>query len=146
MKKKILIPQMLLWILVAGLLASLMFNLVQYNRADASSSNLKGTYCTDVAGVNGTYLVFDANGHFCLYTQSQGLLEEGNYDECGENLYWIESTTGSKSNVLLAGDGVYYASEDGTLERYARFNDTPTFVGDWSQEWSHWPDGPYEMK
>lgn len=146
MKKKISISQVLLWILTAGLLVSLAFNLIQYNHANPSSPILRGTYSTNAMSGNGEYLAFDAEEHFCLYTQNEGLLEEGNYKQYGENLYRLESTSGNHSSILLTDDGVYYSYADGSLELFSRFNDTPIFIGDWSKDWSGWPQGSYEFQ
>lgn len=146
MKKKISIPLVLLCLLIAGLLISLVFNCIQYDRSMPSVPVLRGSYSTDSAGMHGRYLVFDMDGHFCLYSQTDGILEEGNYAEYGVNLYRLESTSGNYSSILLTEEGVYYSSADGTLELFSRFSDTPTFIGNWAKDWKNWPEGSYEIK
>lgn len=147
MKRKISITAIGLWVLGAGLLASLIVNCVQYCLANpAAPILLQGAYSTDSAGINGRYLTFDKDGYFYLYSQSDGILEEGSCTESAENLYELDSTSGNHSSVLLTEDGVYYASADGTLELFSRFSDVPAFIGDWVKDWDHRPEGTCEVE
>lgn len=147
MNRKIEFSKIGLWALLAVLLVSLVGNCIQYGRAyDDKMIPLQGFYSSDAGAGNGPYFAFDSKGHFCMYRQDQGVLEEGNYTEYGKNLYKLESTAGRCSSILLADEGVYYSSGDGILVHYLKTNDVPVFVGDWVKNWEHWPEGTYETK
>lgn len=145
MKKQITIPQTALLVLIIGLLISLILNGLQYGQSTSPVLALQGAYSTDANTSNSRYLAFDPYGYFCLYSQEEGILEEGNYTQYAENLYELDSISGHHGSILLTDRGVYYSSENGILEFYSRFNDIPVFVGDWAEDWDNWPEGPYEI-
>lgn len=90
-------------------------------------------------------MAFDHQGHFCIYTQEDGMIDEGNYAESEENLYELKGVSGYYGYVITTKNGVYYSSEDGRIDFLPRLHDTSIFVGDWAQEWKHWPEGPYQV-
>ena len=113
---------------------------------------LKGSYSTEGSAL-GYNLVFDEQGHFCLYTQEDGLLAEGNYRQRDGHLYDLSSITGECSSVILEEDGVYYIAQRPAWESAAsyridffqKYSEVPTFTGSWAQDWGHFPEGAYEI-
>ncbi len=141
MKKKISLSAPLFWILIVALLASLFVNLYQFEKAShVPPLQLPGSYCTNAALPNGTYLVFDSKGHYCKYTQTDGLLDEGSYAEYNRPQYDLVSKSGSREQVILEGDGLYYISQDGVVASMTRFSDIPVFIGQWAEDWPGWQD------
>ena len=106
---------------------------------------LKGSYSTEDAAL-GFNLVFDEQGHFCLYTQEDGLLAEGNYRQRDGQLYDLDSVTGESSSVILEEDGLYYIAESPHgIDFYSKYSEVPTFTGSWAQDWGHFPEGAYDI-
>ena len=117
---------------------------------------LKGSYATEGAAL-GLNLVFDEKGHFCLYSQSEGLMEEGNYIQQDENLYVLEcvpnknDSTSNNSSVIITSDGLYHISDTKAYEStssykisyFKKYSDGLNFVGNWANEWDHFPEGEY---
>ncbi len=138
--KKITIYVSVFWMLVALLLVSLFANVILFDRsASQKVPPLAGSYCTNTAASDGVYLVFDHYGNYCKYTQAQGLLEEGTYEQVNHNQYILTGSTGICSSLLLTHDGVYCASTDASLVYFPRFSDIPTFVGNWREDWAGFP-------
>ena len=106
---------------------------------------LKGSYSTEGSAL-GFNLVFDEKGHFCLYTQEDGLLAEGNYRQRDEHLYDLDSVTGESGSVILEGDGLYYIAESPhRIEFFQKYSEDPTFTGNWALDWGHFPEGAYDI-
>ena len=106
---------------------------------------LKGSYSTEDSAL-GFNLVFDEQGHFCLYTQEDGLLAEGNYRQQDEHLYELSNITGVCSSVILEEDVVYYIAESPCrIDFFQRYSDVPTFTGNWALDWDHFPEGAYDI-
>ncbi len=141
MKRSVSVSRVLLWVLIGALVLSVLGNVAQYYAATPHKPILSGTYTMDAA--DSRYLVFDNKGHFCLYTQTDGLLMEGNYTGAQQELYHLDSTSGSRGSVLLTEDGVYYAGADGDLAWFRRTSDIPVFAGNWAEAWAHFPEEPY---
>lgn len=139
MKKKESVSLPVLVLLIVGLLGSLVLNGVLLMRTTPAVPVLRGTYTSGERA-----LAFDGTGHFCLYTQ-EGLLEEGNCTEYGEKLYELHSTSGHQASVFLTAEGVCYTGEQGRQAFFARFSENPVLVGNWAEDWDHWPDGPYAL-
>ena len=124
--------------------------------AQSKEAMLKGSYSTEGAAL-GLNLVFDEKGHFCLYSQSEGLLEEGNYIQQDENLYVLEcvpnknASTSNNSSVIIASDGLYHISDENAYENtssykisfFKKYSEDLNFVGNWANEWDHFPEGEY---
>ena len=120
---------------------------------------LKGSYSTEDAAL-GLNLVFDEKGHFCLYSQSEGLIEEGNYIQQDENFYVLEcvpnknASTSNNSSVIIANDGLYHITERLPQESAAsykisffkKYSDDLNFVGNWTNDWEHFPEGKYSTE
>lgn len=117
---------------------------------------LKGSYSTEGAAL-GINLVFDEKGHFCFYSQSDGLIDEGNYIQQDENLYVLEcvpsknASTSNNSSVIVTDDGLYCISDKNAYEStssykiifFKKYSDNLNFVGEWAKEWEHFPEGKY---
>lgn len=132
MKRKTSISQIIIVVLIVGLFISLTLNGIQYNcRNHSEGFSLKGSYSTDSVGINSRYLIFDKEEYFCLYSQTVGILEEGKYKKYGENLYKLDSISGNRGSILLTKEGVYYSSNEGNLELFHRYSDTPIYLDDW---------------
>ena len=120
---------------------------------------LKGSYSTAGAAL-GLNLVFDEKGHFCLYSQSDGLLDEGNYIQQDENLYVLEcvanknASTSNNSSVIIASDGLYHISDENAYENtssykisfFKKYSEDLNFVGNWTNDWEHFPEGKYSTE
>ena len=145
MKQKLQITRGAFLLLVAGLALSLLLNVVLYAKSTRAAPVLRGTYSQ-----GGLWLACDAVGHFCLYTQDEGLLEEGNYMQSNymqspEKRYTLTGVSGERSELLLTEAGVYVQTGQGDLVFLPQIDTTPIFAGDWAQDWPHWPDGPYPI-
>ena len=142
--KKMTISVLSFWVLVVVLLISLLVNVIQFERLNSEDVlHLVGSYSTNASAADSTYLVFDKNGNYCKYTQNGGLIEEGIYQESGSNQYLLKGNTGSSGSILLTEDGVYYyVSGEVSPLYFPRFSDTPTFIGNWSENWSGWSGSP----
>ena len=143
MKQKMQITRGAFLLLVVALALSLLVNLVLYAKSTPAVPILQGTYSQ-----GGLWMACDSVGHFCLYTQDEGLLEEGNYREeicmqAGEKLYTLTGVSGYQGDLLLTEEGVYVQTGQGDLVFLPQIDTTPLFAGDWAQDWPHWPDGPY---
>lgn len=145
MKKKVQIPQYAVILLVISLVLSLTLNVVQCVKNMPDTITLSGTYSKNSPNSESIYMVFDNKGHFCAYTQSSGIIEEGNFIAGEENLYELKGVSGYNGYVVLAEDGVYYSDDSSTMDYLPLLDDTPTFIGNWVDDWSHWPDGLYEI-
>lgn len=144
--KKISVSQWIIWLLIFLLFISVVLNCVQYSNKTSDTSSLRGSYQTDSPNINGLYLTFDAYGHFCLYNQKDGLLDEGNYIQQENNVYILQSVSGEYSNIILAEKSLYHTSSNGTCTFYSKFDNIPVFVGQWINSWKKWPEGPYEIE
>ena len=126
--------------------------------AKPNETMLKGSYSTEDAA-QGLNLVFDEKGHFCLYSQSEGLIEEGNYIQQDENLYVLEcvpnkNESTSNSSVIISADGLYHITERLPQESAAsykisffkKYSDDLNFVGNWTNDWEHFPEGKYSTE
>ena len=145
MKQKLQITRGALACLVTALAFSLLLNVVLYAKSTRAAPILQGTYSQ-----GGLWLACDPVGHFCLYTQDEGLLEEGNYmqsipTQSPEKQYTLTGVSGWRSGLLLTEAGVYVQTEQGNLVFLPQIDATPIFAGNWAQDWPHWPDGPYPI-
>lgn len=132
MEKKISRSQILMIVLAAVLLISVVINVVQFGHIHSMETlPIVGTYSVDIIGINNRYLVFDEEDNFYIYTQTMGISEEGKYEKYGENLYSLESITGSTGSVARTEKGVYCELGDEKLELFYHYSDTPIFIGDW---------------
>ena len=126
--------------------------------AKPKETMLKGSYSTEDAA-QGLNLIFDEKGHFCLYSQSEGLIEEGNYIQQDENLYVLECVPNknaltSNSSVIISADGLYHITESLSQESAAsykisffkKYSDDLNFVGNWTNDWEHFPEGKYSIE
>ena len=126
--------------------------------AKPKETMLKGSYSTEDAA-QGLNLIFDEKGHFCLYSQSEGLIEEGNYIQQDENLYVLEcvpnkNASASNSSVIISADGLYHITESLSQESAAsykisffkKYSDDLNFVGNWTKDWEHFPEGKYSIE
>lgn len=135
--KEVPVCRLAFWGLVVAFCASCCINLIQLDQWNSSRElSLAGSYSTQAYG--SVYVVFDKYGHYCKYTQQDGLLEEGTYVESGGNQYHLKGNAGESGDILLVKDGVYYTSEDGSLTYAPKFYDIPVFVGNWTLEWEGW--------
>lgn len=146
MKKRltISIPMVLFWLLAGVFVLSVCGNIIQFQSAHREKPlELTGSYCTNASAPFGVYMVFDQKGHYCKYTQTEGLLEEGDYAEGmlqteaafnGRQYYQLQEKSGEQKQVILVEDGVYDVAEDGSVEFYSRFSDVPTYFGGWNKE------------
>ena len=107
MRQKLTAAQWTILVLGIGLMISLMANIYLYQQRNAPLPDLRGTYCTDASMGLGTYLIFDGQGRFCRYTQTEGVLDDGTYEELGEGRYALRSQEGRSFCVLQDRDGVY---------------------------------------
>ena len=145
MKKNVQIPQYAVILLVISLMLSLTVNVVQCVKNIHDPITLSGTYSKNSPNAEGIYMVFDNKGHFCTYTQSSGIIEEGNCVASEENLYKLTGVSGYNGYVVLTENGIYYSVDSSTMEYLPLLDDTPIFIGNWADNWNHWPDGPYEI-
>lgn len=135
--KKVMIPRIAVWGLVVVLLVSCCANMIQLAQwSSGQVLQIPGSYSTN--GGLGTYLVFDQEGNYCKYNQTDGLLEEGVYVTSGDHQYRLEGNQGERGDILLVKDGIYYTDQDDSLTYAAKFSDIPTFVGNWSLDWEGW--------
>ena len=146
MKKTVHIPQYAVILLVVGLVLSLTVNVIQCVKNMSDAHPLLGTYSKNSPSSEGIYMAFDNKGHFCAYTQSSGIIEEGNFIQGEENLYELKGVSGYKGYVILADDGIYYSVDSSTMGYLPLLDDSPIFIGNWANDWNHWPDGPYEIE
>ena len=146
MKKNVQIPQYAVILLVVGLVLSLTVNVIQCVKNMSDTITLLGTYSRNSPTSEGIYMAFDNKGHFCTYTQSSGVIEEGNFIESEENLYELKGVSGYNGYVVLTEDGIYYSADSSTMDYLPLLDDTPIFIGNWAVDWNHWPDGPYEIE
>lgn len=139
MKKEFSVPLPILILLIVLLVVSFVFNLLQYTWADAPNHrNLIGTYQFEYGDL---YIVMERDDIYRIYSQADGLLEEGHYGNYNrENQYCLEGTSGEGGVVLFQPeeDGVFYVNDEifGGLPEvlfFRRISDTPTYLGEWAQ-------------
>ncbi len=87
MKKSVQIPKYAVVLLIVGFMLSLIVNVIQFEKNSSDFIMLSGTYSNNNHTPECVYMAFDNKGHFCTYTQKDGITEEGNYIESKENLY-----------------------------------------------------------
>lgn len=137
MKKEFSVPLPILILLIVLLVISFVFNLLQYTWADEPNHRqIVGTFCTSNGGPNARYIVMQRDGVYRIYTQFDGLLEEGYYGNYNrENQYCLEGTSGETGSIVFSRweDGVYYASGDDPVVFLYRLSDIPTYLGEWTQ-------------
>ena len=104
-KQKITAAQWVIIVLGTGLMISLAMNV--YLCQPVPLPHLRGTYCTDASAGLGTYLIFDGQGRFCRYTQTEGVLDDGTCQDLGEGRYALCSEEGRGFGVVQNRDGVY---------------------------------------
>lgn len=107
MKPKLTAPQCAILVLGAGLMISMMANIYLYQQRYAPLPHLRGTYCTNASVPGGVYLIFDGQGRFCRYTQTEGVLEDGTCRDLGEGRYALRSEGDRGFGVVQNRDGVY---------------------------------------
>ena len=144
MKKNVSLPLYAVLLLGLGLAAALGLSLALIGKASPGPASLSGTYSKSTPG--GVYLALDHAGHFCIYTQEDGLLQEGNYQESQDKLYTLQGVSGYAGSFILADGGLYLTDETGLTDFLPRIDSTPVFIGSWAEGWPHWPDGPYEIQ
>ena len=152
MRKKVYVNQWLLILLVVVACGSIIFNIIQHQDKSGESPKLEGSFSTNSSGM-GNNLVFDEDGHFCMYNQEEGLVEEGNYIQQDEMVYILNSVSNRQGSVLIVENGLYYVSLDSVnpidsraITFYEKYSDTPVFIGEWADEWGHFPEKEYEIK
>lgn len=141
LKKNVSISLPLLWILIGSLLVSIFGNISQFKKAnDEKSLKLEGSYCVDASapGLSMPYLVFDDEGHYCKYTQTEGLLDEGVYTQDSPQQYHLVGKSGFSELIILEEDGVYYISDSEGLSSMflSRFSDVLVFFSGSSPSWA----------
>ena len=100
MKKKVYVNQWLLILLVLVACGSIIFNIIQHQDKFSKNLKLEGSFSTNSSGM-GNNLVFDKYGHFCMYDQEDGLIEEGNYTQQDEMVYILNSVSNRQGSVLI---------------------------------------------
>ena len=146
MRKKVYVNQWLLTLLVLVACGSIIFNIIQQQDQISKNLKLEGSFSTKSSGM-GNNLVFDEYGHFCMYDQEEGLIEEGNYTQQDEMVYILNSVSNHQGSVLIVENGLYYISLDSAaITFYEKYSDTPVFIGEWVDEWEHFPEKEYEIK
>lgn len=138
MKKEFSVPLPILILLIVLLVVSFVFNLLQYTWADEPNHRqIVGTFCTSNGGPNALYIVLNRDGVYRIYTQFDGLLEEGYYKNYNrDNQFFLEGTSGETGSIVFSKweDGVYYASgDDPTQVFFFRLSDIPTYLGEWTK-------------
>ncbi len=145
MKKSVQIPRYAVVLLIVGFMLSLIVNVIQFEKNSSDVMRLSGTYSNNSPNPEGVYMAFDNKGHFCTYTQKDGITEEGNYIESKENLYELKGVSGYCGFAVLTEDGIYFSTQSGTMDFLPRIDDMPIFIGNWTEDWDHWPDGQYKI-
>lgn len=107
MKRRLSVPNWALLLLSVGLCLSLAGNLYLCAELNRQPPPLRGTYCTNASAPGGQYLLFDGGGHFCRYTQEDGVLDDGTCEDAGEGRYALRSQEGRGFCVLRDREGVY---------------------------------------
>ena len=104
-----------------GLLLSLAANCWFYTRLDGPLPPLRGTYCTNAARPGGEYLLLDGESRFCRYTQEEGFLDDGTFEEIGENRYALRSSQGRSFCALRTREGLtLFNGEENTVYSLSR--------------------------
>ena len=106
MRQKLTASQWTILVLGAGLMISLIANVYLFQQRHAPLPHLRGTYCTDASMGLGTYLIFDGQGRFCRYTQTEGVLDDVRRDLRGLG-------RGAVCPLLRRGPGVRGRAEPG---------------------------------
>ena len=121
MRQKLTASQWTILVLGAGLMISLIANVYLFQQRHAPLPHLRGTYCTDASMGLGTYLIFDGEGRFCRYTQTEGVLDDGTCQDLGEGRYALRSEEGRTFCVLQNRDGVYlFDGEENTVSFFPK--------------------------
>ena len=121
MRQKLTASQWTILVLGAGLMIFLIANVCLYQQRHAPLPHLRGTYCTDASMGLGTYLIFDGEGRFCRYTQTEGVLDDGTCQDLGEGRYALRSEEGRTFCVLQNLDGVYlFDGEENTVSFFPK--------------------------
>lgn len=136
MKQKITAAQWVIIVLGTGLMISLAVNV--YLCQSVPLPRLRGTYCTDASAGLGTYLIFDGQGRFCRYTQTEGVLDDGTCEDLGEGRYALRSDGWQGFAVLRDREGAHLFdgadSSAAFFERMGEFYAMPQIPGgypDW---------------
>ena len=138
MKKEFSVPLPILILLIVLLVVSFVFNLLQYTWADEPNHRqVIGTYAVSPPGGRGLCIVMERDDVYRIYTQTDGLLEEGYYKNYNrDNQFFLEGTSGETGSIVFSKweDGVYYASgDDPTQVFFFRLSDIPTYLGEWTK-------------
>ena len=135
-KQKITAAQWVIIVLGIGLMISLAVNV--YLCQSVPLPRLRGTYCTDASAGLGTYLIFDGQGRFCRYTQTEGVLDDGTCEDLGEGRYALRSDGWQGLAVLRDREGAHLFdgadSSAAFFERMGEFYAMPQIPGgypDW---------------
>ena len=144
MRQKLTAAQWTILVLGIGLMISLMANIYLYQQRNAPLPDLLVTYCTDASMGLGTYLIFDGQGRFCRYTQTEGVLDDGTYEELGEGRYALRSQEGRSFCVLQDRDGVYlFDGEENSVSFFPKLKEFGTaymlfaIPGEWPEWLKH---------
>ena len=133
MRQKLTASQWTILVLGAGLMISLIANVYLFQQRHAPLPHLRGTYCTDASMGLGTYLIFDGQGRFCRYTQTEGVLDDGTCEDLGEGRYALCSEEGRGFGVVQNRDGVYlFDGEENDVSFFPKlkeFGDAYMLVG-----------------
>lgn len=145
MKQKSSVPSWALLLLGVGLCLSLAGNLYLYTELNRQLPPLRGTYCTDASIGLGTYLIFDGEGLFCRYTQTEGVLDDGTCEDLGEGLYALRSKEGGGFCILQDREGVYlFSGEENSIAFFPKLKELGTayLLADIPGEYPEWLKPP----
>ena len=144
MRQKLTAAQWTILVLGIGLMISLMANIYLYQQRNAPLPDLRGTYCTDASAPGGVYLIFNGESRFGRYTQTEGVLDDGTYEELGEGRYALRSQEGRSFCVLQDRDGVYlFDGEENSVSFFPKLKEFGTaymlfaIPGEWPEWLKH---------
>ena len=141
MKKQVTIRCVWLYGLALGLILSLLVNIGQLVSSRTEQTlRLEGSYCVDASAPSPDmpYLVFDEQGHFCRYTQRDGILDQGVYAEVSPRQYALTGEAGSAGLVILEEDGIYDIAAGDPMEAVflPKFSGVLVFFGNHKPDWA----------
>ncbi len=131
---------LVLFLLLAVLIISLAGNLLLWQRLTGQRElPLTGTFQTG-SGSQGSCFLF-RDGNYCLYTQQDGVLQQGTVSAKGAGLYTLLDDGGGEGYLLRSHDGVYFVGggEDAVLyTQLGQFLAMPSIPGGYP-EWCRQP-------
>ena len=111
--------------------------LVQINRYSVpqdkagTEPSVVGSYatCDPSASADGTYLVMESDGSYCIYKQlADKAIDEGSYRAGPDGKFIMESKLSDTYDVVAADGCIFLAGDGRTIMRFEKYDDVPSYI------------------